>query len=547
MIKFLLSAYLVCLPCSSGCTADRIKDRPISFSAWRAQETINYINSRYDRNIDSLEMLPVMVVVHFTAMDSLEVSFNYMNNEHMESGRGILKNAGKANIAVQFLVDKNGDIYRLMPENHIGRHVIGMNRHAIGIENVGANEAALTKAQIDANEYIVRHLKKKYPIRYLIAHSEYRTYEQTPLWEERDPAYRTPKVDPGESFMRPLRHALADLQLKSVYDGGEIPDRLDFLLQDYQRRNLFNGNVLVIEHGKEIFRKSYGKAGGDGAPALTGTEMLYLASAAKPITASAIAILAEQNKLKLDDPVKRFFPELRHLLGGVTIRHLLSHTSGLADYYRNGRPKAGFTNKDAIAIVKLQNKPLSLPGSKFHYSNANYVLLAEIIEALSGRKFEDFIRENMLNKIPMRATAFGSTAANQDLLTPALDAEGHIYRYDYATVGPGGLYTVIDDLLRFDAALWGHELFSAKTLAVFTTPLASVKGRAARYALGWYVDLKAGTMYHDGNFSGYHTMNWLAPAEKSAIIIMANRHTTKVREITYEISRVLRGQKARPL
>ncbi|MBL8035599.1 MAG: N-acetylmuramoyl-L-alanine amidase, partial [Leptospiraceae bacterium] len=117
-----------------GCSSDPIRNRPISFSEWRKQETIRYINNRYNRSIDSLEMLPVMIVVHYTAMDSLETSFNYLNNEEMESGRGLLKSAGGANIAVQFLVAKSGEIFRLMPENHIGRHVIGLNRHAIGIE-----------------------------------------------------------------------------------------------------------------------------------------------------------------------------------------------------------------------------------------------------------------------------------------------------------------------------------------------------------------------------------------------------------------------------
>lgn len=93
-------------------------------------------------------MLPVMVVSHYTAMDTLDVSYDYMNREEMENGRSQLKKAGGANIAVHFLVGKAGDIYRLMPENHIGRHVIGLNRHSIGIENVGNDETSLTTAQL---------------------------------------------------------------------------------------------------------------------------------------------------------------------------------------------------------------------------------------------------------------------------------------------------------------------------------------------------------------------------------------------------------------
>ena len=145
-MKKIIAAYFCLALNFAHCASDPIRDRPISFSQWRVQETIKYINERYDRNITSLEMLPVMVVVHYTAMDSLDVSFNYLNKEEMESGRGLLKKAGGANIAVQFLVGKKGEIYRLMPENHIGRHVIGLNRHAIGIENVDDLIADLDQA-----------------------------------------------------------------------------------------------------------------------------------------------------------------------------------------------------------------------------------------------------------------------------------------------------------------------------------------------------------------------------------------------------------------
>lgn len=522
------------------CKSDPIKDKPISFSPWRVQETIKYINNRYDRNIDSLEMLPVMVVSHYTAMDSLDVSFKYMNNEEMESGRGLLKKAGGANIAVQFLVGKQGEIYRLMPENHIGRHVIGLNRHAIGIENVGKDEKALTKAQVDANEYIVRHLVKRYPIRYLIAHAEYRDYEKTPLWEENDTKYRTEKIDPGESFMRPLRAQLADLNLKMKYDGGEIPDRLAHLLATYHKKGEFNGNVLVMRNGEVIFRKAY------GAPQKE-DDAIYLASAAKSITAVAVAQLVQKRKLSVAAPVLRFFPELKHLLKGVQIKHLLSHTSGLEDYYKLVKPAAGFTNADALQALQTQQKLLAPPGKKFHYANSNYVLLAEIVARVSGKDFPAFVTENILTPAGMTGSAFAATLMPGAHTVAAIDAAGKEFRYEYKTSGAGGLYATLNDIARFDAALFSNQLLGAAQFKGLIRPVTKVESKETDYASGWYVYPKRGVIYHDGNFGGYHSMNWLQLREKNAIVLLANRSTPKIKEITYEIDRVLNGLSAQRL
>ena len=153
-----------------------------------------------------------MVVVHYTASNSLQGSHRYMNQEKMHSARKMLKKAGLNNVCTQFLVGRDGKIYRLMPENQIGRHTIGLNMHAIGIENVGNHN--LTDKQLEANTRLIRYLSAKWPIQYLIGHSEYRRFENSPLWQELQPGYRTHKTDPGKEFMKRLRKNLSDLSLK---------------------------------------------------------------------------------------------------------------------------------------------------------------------------------------------------------------------------------------------------------------------------------------------------------------------------------------------
>lgn len=202
--------------CASGL---RIVDRPISFSEERVDLTRAYMEERYGVSAPDIGIVPRIVVLHWTAIDDLEGSFRAFDREALAGSRSDLSGAGEVNVSVQFLVDRDGTVYRLMPETWMGRHTIGLNYDAIGVENVGGADGVdnLTDAQIDANIRLVRDLARRYPsVEYLIGHHEYRAFEGHPLWRETDPGYRTQKSDPGERFMDAVRSGLADLGLKGV-------------------------------------------------------------------------------------------------------------------------------------------------------------------------------------------------------------------------------------------------------------------------------------------------------------------------------------------
>lgn len=193
--------------------ADPFVDRPIAFPPEREALTLEYIRQHYDQKAQSIAIQPVMIVLHYTANDSLEGLYRIFNPVQL-NGRPDLLKAGLVNVSSQFAVDRDGTAYRLMPETRMARHVIGLNRHAIGVENVARNEAELTPAQIDSNVRLVRWLKAKYPaIRYLIGHHEYLAFRDSPLWEEKDKSYFTRKGDPGDAFMRSVRERVKDLDL----------------------------------------------------------------------------------------------------------------------------------------------------------------------------------------------------------------------------------------------------------------------------------------------------------------------------------------------
>lgn len=197
----------------------RVIDRPIPFSPRRVAMTRDYIRAHYGLDVPDIAIVPRIVVLHWTAVATVEGSFNAFAPESLPGGRTDLTGAGEVNVSTHFLVDRDGTVYRLMPETWMARHVIGLNYEAIGVENVGGTggEEDLTQAQVAANVALIRDLTRRYPgIQYLIGHSEYREFEGHPLWRERDAGYRTEKIDPGASFLRAVRAGVEPLGLKGV-------------------------------------------------------------------------------------------------------------------------------------------------------------------------------------------------------------------------------------------------------------------------------------------------------------------------------------------
>jgi beta-N-acetylhexosaminidase len=196
----------------------KIVDKPIDFGKERISMTKKYIKKHYGLKVNNIKITPKIIVLHWTAEMSFNKSFNRLKPQRLLSDRKDIVKASALNVSSQFLVARDGTIFRLMPENWMARHVIGLNYYSIGVENVGGKgnkKDDLTPAQRKANIALVKYLKAKYPsIEYLIGHHEYRQMESTSLWLEKDKGYRTTKSDPGEKFMSDIRKATKKLNLK---------------------------------------------------------------------------------------------------------------------------------------------------------------------------------------------------------------------------------------------------------------------------------------------------------------------------------------------
>ena len=247
MKNLLLSSMAFCLVATASCRAPEIVARKapeiehsykIEFTESRIRLIKEYAELHYSElyrenygspEFPGLEIDPKVIVVHYTAGATLQGAFKTFAPETL-GGRPYLDQAGAVNVGIQFIVDYDGTIYQMQPDNYFGRHCIGLNHSAIGFENIGQgditdaalggeeqNDNRLTLAQLNANSELIRYLKQKYPaIEILIGHSEYRQLEEPShpgheIFYEADPEYRTEKSDPGPNFLGALRTELSDI------------------------------------------------------------------------------------------------------------------------------------------------------------------------------------------------------------------------------------------------------------------------------------------------------------------------------------------------
>ncbi len=200
--------------CSSSKPTFRIIEKPILFNEERETLSLDYLEKRHGITKQEAKIEPQMVVVHWTAVYNLEDTYEVFNPVYL-GGRPDLNSASSLNVSAHFLVDRDGAIFRLLPDTTFARHTIGLNYMSIGIENIGGPDAPLTRAQLKANADLINFLAKRHDISYVIGHHEYQAFRGSILWKETDHNYLTEKNDPGDAFMRKLRKRLGSNRFKS--------------------------------------------------------------------------------------------------------------------------------------------------------------------------------------------------------------------------------------------------------------------------------------------------------------------------------------------
>jgi len=326
---------------------------------------------------------------------------------------------------------------------------------------------------------------------------------------------------------------------------GKMQEKIDALFQEFDRPYVPGASVAVIKDGGFLFKKSYGMANLEDKIPATPFTNYRLASVSKQFTAMAIMILKQRSKLNYDDSVIKFFPDFPKVAENITMRRLLSHTSGLVNYEDIIPPDRStqLKDQDVLALLKTQHGTCFTPGAAYRYSNTGYALLALIVEHLSGERFADFMRENIFLPLGMMETVLFeqgiSTIKNRALGYKETDAGFVINDQSLtsAVLGDGGVYSSIMDYFKWDQALYGETLVSRDILDEAFTSGKLSDGTLAGYGFGWRVEEKNGMkiVHHNGSTCGFNTAVRRVPEKRLTIVIFANRSGKESHQISDQL------------
>jgi D-alanyl-D-alanine carboxypeptidase len=316
-----------------------------------------------------------------------------------------------------------------------------------------------------------------------------------------------------------------------------------------------SASIAIVQDGRLAYARAYGAARLNPRVPSTPTARYAIDSVSKEFTAAAVLLLAEQGKLSLDDPVAKWFPEL-HTAAAVTLRQLLTHTSGIRDYWPQDflTPEMTRPTTTAAIIDEWIQRPLDFePGTDWQYSNTGYVLAGAIVEKISGETLFEFLRQHVFAPLHMaEVTEYspsGEPSAHASTHLTASDAAGYT-RYGMGPVvrapkeAPGWLFGAANlamrptDLALWDLSLIDRTLLQAESYKAEFAPVILKSGRTQDYALGLDVESVQGRLRigHSGGGSGFLANNRLWPQERTAIVVLTNNDWADPSDLTDRIA-----------
>lgn len=288
-------------------------------------------------------------------------------------------------------------------------------------------------------------------------------------------------------------------------------------------------SLLVIRDGVPLVQRGYGFADLEHRVAASPQTDYRLASVSKQFTATAILLLAQDGKLSLDDRARRWLPSLPAAAGAITLRQLLSHQGGLIDYedIMAADTRVPLRDKDVLALLAKTDHLYFAPGTSYRYSNGGYAMLALIVERASGMPFQDFLRQRIFLPLGMTSTlayvtegppvphrAFGYSAESGQWIRTDQSMTSSV-------LGDGGIYSSIDDLARWDAALYDNRLLSDASRKAAFTPWTATDDPTVEYGYGWRITGE--TLWHSGETIGFRNVIVRYPKRHLTVVLLTNR------------------------
>jgi CubicO group peptidase (beta-lactamase class C family) len=312
--------------------------------------------------------------------------------------------------------------------------------------------------------------------------------------------------------------------------------------------------VLVMKDGRVAFERGYGVMDLRKRRPIDARTNFRLASVTKQFTAAAIMLLVHDGKLRYEDSLTDIFPGFPEYGRAIIVRHLLNHASGLPDYEDLMPPsdpslpveQVQIKDAEVLELLKHQKAGKFAPGSRWTYSNSGYVVLGLVVEKVSGQPFGEFLHDRIFVPLEMTNTVAYERGKNEvpDRAYGHTREDGGCRETDQsptsATLGDGGVYSSLSDLLKWDGALRLHTLLSEPEMRPALTPVQVAEapptepdGAPAAYGFGWFLNPWKGhvRMWHYGETLGFRTAIQRFPNDRLTVIVLCNRADLDAREL----------------
>jgi len=332
----------------------------------------------------------------------------------------------------------------------------------------------------------------------------------------------------------------------SKAQNREKSSEINNFMSTIYKQGQFSGAVLVAERGKVIYKNGFGFAERKTQEPFTTSTPCYIGSLSKQFTAMGIMMLKERKMLDYNDPIRKYFPQLPAFMQSVTIRSLLTHSSGLAIF--DDFP--GMAEKDVFNIILRQNSLRMNPGEKFEYCNANYTLLGMVIEKISHSSLNEFLTDNIFKPVGMKGTYVDEPSLKNKKRAVGYYLFGEPYNYSTYIGGAASVVSSVEDLYKWDQYLYNPKIVTKKSLEeafeiqskIGKDEIYEEKG----YGFGWFVNCKGGEkiIQHDGGFAGFRAYIERQIDRDNTIILISNVRHSLTGQMRTAINNILENKSA---
>ncbi len=337
--------------------------------------------------------------------------------------------------------------------------------------------------------------------------------------------------------------------LLSITCQADLNKKIDNLFKKWNNPNSPGCAVAVVKDQKNIYEKGFGSANLQYKIPITSDTVFAGASISKQFTAFAIALLVKKGEINLNDNIKKYLPWLPNIAENITVKNLIYHTDGLRDQW-DLLTFAGWnlytdiaTNKDIVNLVKMQRKLNFIPGTEYLYGNTGYTLLAQIVEKVSGESFPGFCNMNIFTPLGMKHTFFNNNCKRvitnlAESYTQKNKKKYNRSPYNISTYGATGLYTTLEDMIKWSNNFYSHKVGGIKIFNLITKSGLLKSGKSINYGFGLEIKKYKGHNYiaHAGADAGYNNYFITFPKENISIVILSNISTINASVLAFKIA-----------